>query len=100
VERLVAISAIGLAALSAPAYATSSDRKAAVRIRASAGQLLQLADRYLRSGETAKAETILVALSADPNAEIRNEARFRLARMLGAVGETVSTAVMRWQLVA
>jgi len=99
VERLVAISAIGLAALSAPAYATSSDRKAAVRIRASAGQLLQLADRYLRSGETAKAETILVALSADPNAEIRNEARFRLARILVAEGETVRAAVLLRQIV-
>ena len=67
---------------------------AQIRFTASGAQLLQLAERLSRAGDTVKAKTILAALTADPNADIRNEARFRTAKLLAAEGQTSRAALL------
>ena len=64
------------------------------RMHASAEQLLGLADQMIRKGATTQAEQILDLLSNDPNPDVRNEARFRLAVLLEARGEERSAAVL------
>src|SRR6476661_1103515 len=45
-------------------------------VTATGAQLLTVAERLSRAGDTVKAKAILAALAADPNSDIRNEARF------------------------
>lgn len=47
----------------------------------SAAELFALADALAAEGDLAGAETMLVALAGDPDAELRAEARFRLAAL-------------------
>jgi tetratricopeptide (TPR) repeat protein len=54
-------------------------------IQASAGQMLKLAEEMVRRGEMDDAETILALLARDPDSNVRNEARFRHARLLLAL---------------
>jgi hypothetical protein len=63
-----------------------------------AGQMLQLADDLTRSGDTAKAELVLEALTRDPDSDIRNEARFRESKLLAARGRLSAAAVMLRQI--
>jgi hypothetical protein len=53
-------------------------------IRATAGQILSLADEMARHGKNDEAENILEVLSKDPDQDIRNEARYRRAKLLRA----------------
>src|SRR5690606_16317519 len=53
-----------------------------VPMRLSAAQVFTLADAARAGGDFAAAETAYRALQADPDLEIRTEARFRLGRML------------------
>jgi len=71
----------------------------AVTITATSPQLLQLAQRFLRAGDTAKAKAIFAALTADPSSDIRNEARFRTAKLLVAEGLTSRAALLLRQVI-
>jgi hypothetical protein len=51
-------------------------------IRANAGQMLSLAEELAHRGKIRDAETILDLLARDPDSNIRNEARFRHAKLL------------------
>jgi len=68
-------------------------------VTATAPQMLQLAERFLKSGDTAKAKVILAALTADPNSDIRNEARFRTAKLLAGEGQTSRAALLLRQVI-
>jgi hypothetical protein len=68
-------------------------------VTATAPQLLQLAERFLKSGDTAKAKVILAALTADPSSDIRNEARFRTAKLLAGEGQTSRAALLLRQVI-
>jgi hypothetical protein len=61
--------------------------------------MLQLAERFLKSGDTAKAKVILAALTADPHSDIRNEARFRTAKLLAGEGQTSRAALLLRQVI-
>ena len=52
------------------------------KVFASPAQMLDLAEQLVQRGSLADAETILSLLSRDPDPDIRNEARFRLAKLL------------------
>jgi hypothetical protein len=69
-------------AASAPGAAAAP---ASVKVVASAGQMLHLADLMVREGKTRGAETIFDLLAHDPDSYVRNEARFRHARLLIAL---------------
>ena len=56
--------------------------------------MLQIAEEFLRSGQRAEAERLLELLSADPDPNIHNEARFRLATMASAAGKYAKAAVL------
>ena len=71
-----------------------TESAAATSVKASAGQMLQLADQLAQSGRAGQAEPILELLSNDPSADVRNEARFRRAAMLEAKGEDREAAVL------
>jgi len=67
--------------LATPAFGATSGP---VTIRATAGQMLSLADEMARHGKTDEAENIFEILARDPDSDIRNEARYRRARLLRA----------------
>ena len=62
--------------------------------RASAGQMLNLAEELVRRGRNDDAQLILEALTRDADSNVRNEARFRRALMLEAGGRPESAAVL------
>ena len=68
-------------------------------VTATAPQMLQLAERFLKSGDTAKAKVILAALTVDPSSDIRNEARFRTAKLLAGEGQTSRAALLLRQVI-
>ena len=68
--------------------------------QASAAQLFALADQRARDGDLAGAEEILVALTQDPNPELRAEARFRLARVREQRGDLAGAVAALRDLVA
>ena len=90
--------ALLLAALTAamPLPATAGPMKHSVR--ASAGELLQLAEQLVRAGDRTRAKAALAALAADPSADVRNESRFRLAKLLEADGLTRRAAILLRQI--
>jgi len=63
-------------------------------VRATAGQMLGLADEMQRHGRERDAEAILEALAGDPDPNIRNEARFRHALLLEAKGRNREAALL------
>jgi len=63
-------------------------------IKANAQQMLALAERLIREGKMAEAESILQLLTRDPNAAMRNEARYRQAVLFEARGESRGAAVL------
>ena len=60
--------------------------------------MLQIADELVRNGQRDQAERLLELLVADPNRDIRNEARFRLATMASAAGKYARAAVLLRQI--
>jgi len=62
--------------------------------KATAGQMLNLAEEMVRRGKSDDAQPILEALTRDPDANIRNEARFRRAMLLEAGGRNEAAAVL------
>src|SRR5687768_2903731 len=65
---------------------------------ATAADLLRLAEDFVGRGSPAEAKSILVLLSADPDPDIRNEARYRRALLLEAEGSTTAAAVLLRQV--
>jgi len=64
------------------------------RVVATAAQLLAFSEKLAAAGSVEDAKTILSALTHDPDKNIRNEARFRLARLMEAEGKNTSAALM------
>ena len=67
-------------------------------IHATAAELLNLAGELARRGATDRAESILSALAHDPDRDIRNEARFRHAKLLEGQGKTEQAAELLRQI--
>lgn len=63
-------------------------------VQASAADMLALAERFAGKGEIGKAERILQLLTRDPRAEVRNEARSRLAILYEKLGRDRDAAVL------
>jgi len=63
-------------------------------IKATAGQMLRLAEEMIQRGQNDYAQMILDLLVRDPDANIRSEARFRRALLLEADGRTEASAVL------
>lgn len=63
-------------------------------VTASGFQLLGIAEEFSRHGQTAQAQRLLELLTQDPNPDLRNEARFRLAEMASAEGKYARAAVL------
>ena len=57
-------------------------------------QMFGAAERLLAAGQTSDAEALLQALAGDPDRAVRNEARFRLARLRIAAGDRTGAAVL------
>lgn len=64
------------------------------RIKVTAAALLDLGQRFEKSGKTRQAMQIYRTLEGDAESDIRSEARFRLAKMLSADGKTREAAVL------
>jgi outer membrane protein len=62
--------------------------------KASAGQMLNLAQDLVRHGKTSDAETILDLLTRDPDPNVRNEARLRQALLLEGGGHNEAAAAV------
>ena len=70
------------AAVSVLIAASGASATPTTKVVATAGQMLGLAQEMVRRGEVRKAEAVLELLARDPDPDIRNEARFRHARIL------------------
>ena len=60
--------------------------------------MFDLAEEYLRRGSRENAESILSLLSQDPNPDVRNEARFRRAKLLQSSGMKTDAALLLRQI--
>jgi thioredoxin-like negative regulator of GroEL len=69
-----------------------------LRVKATAGQLFELASHLQRRGNVERALAILEALENDPIPEIRREARYRQALVLEANGRDREAAVLLRQV--
>jgi tetratricopeptide (TPR) repeat protein len=87
----VGILAAGLSLAGNPATAPKPGTRT---IQATAGQMLNLAEEMVRRGDKQGAEALLDLLARDPDANVRNEARFRRALMLEASGRNEGAAVL------
>jgi len=63
-------------------------------IQVSTTDMLALAERFTSQGQIVRAERILQALVHDPNSDVRNEARFRLALIYEKLGRERDAAVL------
>jgi tetratricopeptide (TPR) repeat protein len=63
-------------------------------VKATAPQLFEVAARLQRQGDPNKAVVILSLLGRDPNADVRNEARFRHAMLMETAGRYQDAAVL------
>lgn len=88
-----------LLAVGSGAFGASVPAPATRKAVATPLQMLDLAEQFTRRGSFKEAQTILSLLSHDPNPDIRNEARFRLARLLQAQGKASSAAVLLRQII-
>src|SRR5215210_6902461 len=68
--------------------------------QATAAQLFALADELSVAGDLAGAEGVLVALTQDPHAELRAEARFRLAAVREKLGDLKGAVATLRELLA
>jgi hypothetical protein len=62
-------------------------------------QMIGFSDRLLQQGKPEEALQVLDLLSHDPDGDIRNEARFRRAKLLEARGSTANAAALLRQIV-
>lgn len=94
-RRLSILRSINVTLL-AVAFATEANAAlpATRTVKATPGQMLDLAEQMSRAGQIAQAEQILELLAHDPNSDVRHEARFRQAMLLEARGEDRAAAVL------
>ncbi|MGN6849186.1 MAG: surface lipoprotein assembly modifier [Sphingomicrobium sp.] len=92
------LSAIAAAILSAAVAPAIAEEVLTPSASLTAGQMLRLSDDLTRSGQSAKAEFVLEALTRDPDSDIRNEARFRESKLLAARGRLSAAAVILRQI--
>lgn len=79
----------------AVALLTATPAHAEVRtVKATAAQMFDLAEQLVRSGKPSDADKVLELLSRDPGPQVRNEARFRRARMFKASGQLQPAALL------
>lgn len=81
-----------------PASASPEGTLGRTRIKASATDLFNLAETLKQRGTPQRAEPILALLARDPDSDVRNEARFRLAQMMEAKGRIRDAAVQLRQI--
>jgi hypothetical protein len=89
------------ASVQASAPITLADHSAPMgspTMRATADQLLGLADQLVRRGNPDQAESIYDLLARDPNPDVRNKARYRTALMLESKGQTRASALLLRQI--
>jgi thioredoxin-like negative regulator of GroEL len=94
------------AAAAANGIATSGDLAAspllhptaARTLRATAADLFGIADNLNRAGRADDAERVLDLLSQHPNPDVRNEARFRRAKLLQSNGKRTDAALLLRQI--
>ena len=67
-------------------------------IAATAQDLLRLAETFVLNGQAERAAPILDLLARDPNADVRNEARYRRSLLLEAQGRDSAAAVLLRQI--
>lgn len=91
---------IGLAVVASPQATPSfANAPGATRtVRATAADLFRLADRMAAQGNAAQSERIYTLLANDPDPDLRNEARFRLAKLRQSAGQTQSAALLLRQI--
>ena len=63
-------------------------------VKATAAQMFHLAEQLVRSGKPSDADKVLELLSRDPDPQVRDEARFRRARMFKASGQLQPAALL------
>jgi hypothetical protein len=63
-------------------------------VKATAAQMFHLAGQLVRSGKPSDADKVLELLSRDPDPQVRDEARFRRARMFKARGQLQPAALL------
>ena len=79
----------------AVALLAANPAQAEVRtIKATAAQMFDLAGQLVRNGKPSDADKVLELLSRDPDPQVRNEARFRRARMFKASGQLQPAALL------
>lgn len=94
-----AAAAFALSSLAPAANAAASTpAPPSAHVKASASDLLRLAIQFADRGLTQKADALLALLSHDPSGDIRNEARFRRAKLLQRQGMNTGAAVLLRQV--
>lgn len=89
----------GLALFAAvPAWGNPTPAPDHQTIRATANDLFNMAETMQQRGTPQRAEPILALLSRDPDPEVRNEARFRLALLMESSGRLRDSAVLLRQI--
>jgi hypothetical protein len=68
-------------------------------VRATAADLFQIEDNLSRGGQADEAEELLQLLAQDPDADVRNEARFRRAKLASGGGNLTRAAVLLRQVI-
>jgi hypothetical protein len=91
-----------IGAVIAPGVALSAPLAAgpgrSVRVRATAGQLFEVAAQLEQRGDSKRAAAILAVLGSDPNPDVRNEARYRHALLMEADGRDKDAALLLRQV--
>lgn len=82
-----------------PALAEYAAQEKGPTIRASAADLLGLAEQLAGRGRPDDAKRILALLEGDPNPDIRNEARYRHALLLRSAGAHKDAAILLRRIV-
>lgn len=93
--RAAVLACAGLPALAQAQPAAPATPPAQQQVKGlSAVDLFSLAERLIADGAPEAAEPIFKALTADPDVEVRTEARFRLARLLAGSGRRREAATL------
>ena len=94
---MLALLIFGAAAGASPSLAPQ--RAPSTRtIQATAADLFVIADNLARQGHTAEAERLFNLLARNRDANVRNEARYRYAKVLGTIGREREAALLLRQI--
>jgi outer membrane protein len=94
--RLLAWALLGAPALlpGTQAHAQAPESAGGVRAGLSAAEVMAIAERAEAAGDRAAAKAAYVALAADPDVDVRSEARFRHGRLLAAEKDYAGAATL------